>query len=253
MQEKYEMISIGLSALLVIPTIFLTNNILIIIVVFLASHTFFDWFFYRKTVQQITNNEQDKEPLVFGKHLTIMNALHLTALYLDKIIIWHFLGAAPVAIYSFAQVPIQKIIAILPIFPLALPRLGENTIDEQRKKGVISKFLRLFAVSIPAAAILILIAPLLYKFIFPQYLESIIYFQALSLLIALSPFLLLSASLVAETKKGALYIINTAAPLLKIVLFLALVPQFGLWGIVVAILVAELLRGLLVLYFFLKI
>ena len=182
-----------------------------------------------------------------------MSVLQTITIYLDKVIIWHFLGAAPLAIYIFALSPIQKIQEILPIMPLALPKLGENKIGKEEKRGIISKFLRLFAVTVPATVVLILIAPLLYKLIFPQYLDSIVYFQGLSLLIALSPFLLLSAALVTEIKKRALYIINTVAPPLKIILFLALIPHFGIWGIIAAILIDELLKGLLVLYFFLKI
>ena len=253
MRAKYEVISAGLSAALVIPAIYLTDNILIIIAIFLASHTFFDWVFYHKTVKQLINHEKDYQAISFGKHLTLTTTLETIAGHLDKIIIWNFLGAVPVAIYSFAILPIQRIQEVLPITYLALPKLGENTIDEQRKKGIISKFLRMFLVSVPTATVSILIGPFLYKFIFPQYLESIVYFQALSLLIALSPFLLLGASLVAEIKKEALYIISTSVPLLKIILFLTLIPYFGLWAIVAAILVAELLRGILTLYFFLKI
>lgn len=253
LQTKYQVISVGLGTLFLIPAIYLTNNVLIIVAVFLASHTFFDWMFYCKTKNQTINNEQDQKAISFGKNLTLITALQTAAEYLDKIIIWKFLGAIPVAIYSFAQLPIQKAREALPITPLALPKLGENKIDEKRKKGVISKFLRLFVFTIPAAAVLILIAPFLYRLIFPQYMDSVVYFQALSVIIALSPFLLLNAALIAEMKKKALYVINTGAPLLKIILFFALIPYFGIWGIVAAILIAELLRGLLSLYFFLKI
>ena len=252
LQAKYDLISTTLNAALLIPTIYLTNNVLIIIAVFLASHTFFNWLFYRRTLKQIINNEEDKSAISFGKNLTLINALQTAAEYIDKIIIWKFLGAIPVAIYSFAQLPIQKVRDMLPIVPLALPKLGENKIDENRKNGVISKFLRLFGFTIPAAVILALVAPLLYRLFFPQYLESAMYFQALSGIIAISPFLLLTAALTAETKKKALYVTNTGAPFLKIILFFVLIPHFGIWGIVAAILIAELLRDLLALYFFLR-
>ncbi len=253
LQTKYSIISAGLSTLILIPVIYITNNVLVIIVVFLVSHTFFDWLLYTKTLKQIANSEKDENAISFGKNLTLMNALQTAAEYIDKVIIWNFLGAVPVAIYAFAQLPIQKVRDMLPIVPLALPKLGENKIDEKRKRRVFSKFLKLFVISVPAAAVLVLIAPFLYRFIFPQYLESIVYFQALSLLITLSPFLLLSASLVAEMKKKALYAMNTGAPFLKIILFLALIPYLGIWGIVIAILIAEVLRGFSALYFFLKI
>lgn len=253
LQAKYQVISAGLSTLLIIPTIYLTNNVLIIIAVFLASHTFFDFLLYKKTERQAIDNERDHQAIPFGKNLTLINTLQTAAAHIDKIIIWKFLGPVPVAIYAFALLPALRIQELMPITPLALPKLGENKIDGERKKGVISKFLRLFVVTIPAAAALILIAPFLYRLVFPQYMESVVYFQALSALIALSPFLLLSAALTAEMKKKALYVINTGAPLLKIILFFALLPSFGIWGIIAAILIAELLRGLLGLYFFLKI
>lgn len=252
-QAKYQAISATLSAIVLIPTIYLTDNVIVIVAVFLAGHTFFDWLFYRKTISQLSNDEQDPTTISFGKNLTLMNALSTAAGYLDKIIVWQFLGAAPVAIYTFAQLPIQKITNLLPISVLSLPKLSENKIDKKRKKGIISKFLWLSIFTISAAMVLALIAPFLYKLIFPRYIESIKYFQALSALIALSPFLLLNATLIAEMKEKALYIINTGVPLIKIILFFIFIPHFEIWGIIVAILISEILRGLLTLHFFLKI
>jgi len=208
---------------------------------------------FQKTARQTINQEKDPLAISFGKKLSLINALQTATIYLDKIIVWRFLGAVPVAIYSFAELPIEKIKTLIPILPLALPKLGENKIDEKRKREIISKFWRLFAVSIPAATLLVLMAPLLYRLFFPQYTESIVYFQALSALVAISPFLLMVAVLVTEMKTRALYAVSMGAPFLKIILFFVLIPSFGIWGAIIAILTAELLRGLLALYFFLKI
>lgn len=253
LQAKYNLLSSGLSTILLISTIYLTNNILIIISVFLSSHTFFDWLLYRKTKNQIKNDEKDENAIFFGKNLTIMSALQTVAQYIDKIIIWSFLGAIPVAIYTFAKEPIEKVKELIPIFPLALPKLGENKIDKKRKKRIILNFLQLFLITTPTAGLLTLMAPFIYKIFFPQYMESVVYFQALSIVVVFSPFLLLNASLIAEMKKKALYMINTGAPFLKIVLFFVLVPQLGIWGIIISIIIAEFIRGLITLYFFLKI
>lgn len=252
LRAKYQIASAGLATIFLISAIYLTNNVLIIIAVFLASHTFFDWFFYKKTLKQAINDEKDESCISFGKNLTVMSAVQTAAVYLDRIIIWYFLGAVSVAVYSFAKQPIDKIRDALPIAPLALPKLGERKIDEQRKKSVLLKFIKLFAVTIPAALLLALMADPLYKLLFPQYTDSIIYFQVLSATVAISPFLLLIAALTAEMKKKALYFVNTGAPVLKIILFLALIPNFGLWGIVAAILIAEVIRGFMALYFFLR-
>lgn len=253
LHAKYQIICAGLSALLVILVVFLTANIFLIISVFLISQVFIGWFFYQKTKQQIISNEKDESAISFGKHLTLMNVFHTIAYHFDKIIIWKFLGAVPLAIYTFAISPIQKLQEMSPLIPLSLPKLGELKIDKERKKNIISKFLWLFIITVPGTIILILIAPFLYQLFFPQYMESVIYFQVLSIIIALSPFGLLSVGLVTEMKKRALYLISIFLPLFKIILFFILLPFFGIWGIIITLLITEFLGGLLVLYFFLKI
>jgi len=252
LRTKYQIASAGLAALFLISAIYLTENILIIIAVFLAAHTFFDWLFYKKTVKQAANDEKDESAISFGKHLTLMNALQTATIYLDRIIVWHFLGAVPVAIYSFAKQPIDKIRDAFPIISLSLPKLGERKIDQARKKGIIAKFFKLFAVTVPAALLLALIAKPVYGLLLGTYKDSVPYFQVLCATIAISPFLLLIAGLTAEMKKRALYFVNTGAPLVKIILFLVLCPFFGLWGVIAAILIAEIIRGAMALYFFWK-
>lgn len=253
LQAKYNIFSAGLSAIFLILIIYLTNNILIIIATFFISHTIFDWIFYKKTKKQTSNNDKDPDMVSFGKHLTLINAIEIAANQLDKIIIWKFLGALQVAVYVFAQLPIQRLKAALPITALALPKLSENKINKERKYKIISNSLWMFLATIPLAIILALMAPLLYKFLFSQYVESIIYFQVLCVTIALSPFLLLNSVLIAEIKKRELYIINIGIPLLKIFLFFVLIAQFEIWGVIITVLITEFLKGLLLLYFFLKI
>jgi O-antigen/teichoic acid export membrane protein len=252
-QAKYDIASASLSAIFLIPTIYLTNDVLIITAVFLTGQTLFNWLFYFITERQTSNDTPDPEAITFGKHLTLTQAVIIFSNYIDKIIIWKFLGAAPVAVYSFAQLPIEKIVGAIPITPLALSKLGEHKIDKKKKKAILSKFLKLFAISVPTTAILVLVAPFLYKLFFPQYVESIIYFQVLSGLIALSPCLLLTATLINRMEKKALYFVNAGVSSVKIILFLIFIPSFGVWGIIAAILIAEILKTLSALYFFLKI
>jgi O-antigen/teichoic acid export membrane protein len=251
LRAKYSLIVAGISTSLIILTIYLTNNVLIIFAVFLTGNTFLNWFFYSKTKKQTINNEQDPEAISFGKNLTFISGLSAIATYLDKIIIWHFLGAVPVAIYSFAQKPINKIKAFLPISLLALPKLGEGKMSPERKKGITRKFLLLFLVFLPVAIVMAWLAPFLYRLLFPQYMESVPFFQAMSILIAFLPFTLLNSVLISEIKKRALYTINIIAPILKITLFLTLIPYFEIWGIVIALLTAETVRIILTLIFYL--
>ncbi len=251
-QAKYLILLNFSAALVLIPVIFLTDNLILIILAYFASRTFLGTILFKLTIKKAENRAEEKETISFGKHLTLMNTAGLFAGQIDKIIIWQFLGPIPVAIYSFAQMPILRIHELIPIGPLALSKLSEKNIKEI-KKGLLKKFSKLFLFSIPFALFCVLFAPYLYKILFPAYLESIPYFQVLALTLILAPFGLLGTSLVTEMRKKELYILSFITPALQIILFLALIPFYGIWGIIAASLIVEVFNAGLVFYFFKKI
>jgi len=251
LQSKYLILLRFFNALILIPVIFFTDNLVLIVLAYFGAFTFFSAIFFKITSKVVKNQETDRETFSFGKHLTLMGGAPIFSQHIDKIIIWQFLGPLPVAIYSFAQIPILRIHELIPIFPLALPKLSERNVREI-KKELFKKFLKLFLVSIPLALFFILIAPFLYRTFFPVYLESVPYFQALALTLILAPFSLLGTSLVAEMRKKELYLLHFTSPFLQIILFLILIPFYGIWGAIVASLIASLFGGILVLYFFKK-
>jgi len=252
LQAKYSIIINILEAATFIPVLFFTNNLILIIFAYFISRSIFRALFFKLTLKKVKNQETDKETLSFGEHLTLMQAIGLFAQRIDKIIIWQFLGPIAVATYSFAQIPLQRIQGLIPISPLALPKLSERNVREI-KKGISRKFLKLFLLAIPLTLLLVLIAPLIYKILFPQYIESIPYFQVLVLSLLFIPFSLLSTSFVAEMRKKELYITSVITPILKIILFLILIPFYGIWGIISAILITQVCGNALIFYFFKKI
>ncbi len=250
--SKYELLSAFLVALITIPVIIITNNPIVIIVALFGSQSIFNGILLLKTLKQRKNDEILQETISFGKNLTVMGAITVVVNQIDKIILWKFFGPIQLAIYSFAQTPINQIYGMLPIGTLALPRIGEKGVKEI-KEGILKKFRKLLIASIFLCIITILIAPYFYKIIFPQYINSAPYFQVFALAILFAPFALLESSLVAETKKRELYIISTISPLLKVLLFLILIPFWQIWGIIIAILLARLIESILTLHFFSKI
>ena len=246
-------LDLGIAATL-ITALFFTNKLWLILTAFLGSTAFFYTIAYLYTKNKVKNKEIDENLIPFGKSLTLMNVIVTIAEYIDKVILWKLLGPIDVAIYAFALKPIEKVRGFTPIQSLALPKLIEKSIENKKqKKAIFCKFLLMFTVSIPLAVTVFLAAPFVYKFIFPQYMNSVIYFQALSLLIATLPLGILGTAFISEMKTRYLYIINTAVPLFKIILFLSLTPFYGIWGIVIGLLSAEILRGILSIYFFWKI
>lgn len=243
----------GIAAVLV-ATLFLTNKLWLILTAFFGGTAFFYTIAYFYTQKKVKNKEIDESLIPFGKSLTLISIIGTIAEYIDKVILWKFLGPFQLAIYTFALKPVEKVRSFTPIQGLVLPKLAEKGVKEkERKKSIFRKFLLMFAVSIPLAAIAALVAPFVYKLVFPQYMDSVTYFRPLLLLVAALPIGIIGTALIAEMKTRYLYITNTAVPLFKIILFLVLTPFYGIWGIVIAILLAEVLRGILSIYFFWKI
>lgn len=251
-KSKYSFLSSLFVALTIIPVIYYTENVFYLILAFFLSHTLFEGIFLLKTLKQVKNKDEDKKAISFGKHLTVMSSIASVAYQADKIILWKFLGPVQVAVYSFAHLLYIRIEELFPVSILALPKLSEKNI-KSIKKELLEKTFKLILLIVPLVIIGVIIAPYFYRIAFPQYMESVFYFQVLIFLLLLAPFQILSSSLIVEMRKKALYITNTIIPFLKIALFIILVPFWGILGIVISILIAEFLRCLMYLYFFLKI
>lgn len=251
-QSKYLILINALTASVLIPVIFFLDNLIVIVFTYFAFRSLLETIFFKLTLKRISNQREEKKAISFGKHLTLIEGAVMFGNRIDAIIIWQFLGPVAVAIYAFAQLPILKMKELAPISSLALPKLSKKNIKEI-KSHLFKKFLKLFLVSTPFALFYILLAPYFFKVFFPSYLESVFYSQILALTLILLPFLLLETSLVAEMKKKELYTIQFATPFLKIVLFLTLVPLYEIWGVIYAILLAQIFNGGLLLYFFKKI
>ena len=240
-------------AISVIIALFTTDSIWIIIAVFFLSTALFNFIAYLYTSKQILNEEIDEEMVPYGKNLTVMGFIGTIASHLDKIVIWKFLGPIDVAVYTFSYTPINKLKGFIPIRGLLLPKLSESGVKgKNRKKKIFKKFLLMFTITIPFAGLLAVAAPFVYKLVFPQYLDSVIYFQVLTVLLALLPFAVIGISLVAEMKTKYLYITRTVTPSTKIALFLVLTPIYEIWGVVFAIIFSVFISGVMNLYFFWK-
>jgi len=177
----------------------------------------------------------------FGKHLSLMSAMGTVAGHIDKILLWHFLGAVPLAIYSFATLPITHFQKALKISEtLAFPKFA-NQEKEIFKKTLIPKILKFSAILIIPVGLYILLAPYVYKLVFPQYLESIKYSQYYALVLLLFPKRFIGQVLTAQAKTKSIYAITTTNILVKIVLLLILLPLYGIWGAIAALMLPSLL------------
>jgi O-antigen/teichoic acid export membrane protein len=76
------------------------NNLIFIIIIYLISYTFFNCFYYHRSLKYIENNKKDEKFLEYGWFLTKINISGIIANNIDKILVGILLGPANLAIYA---------------------------------------------------------------------------------------------------------------------------------------------------------
>lgn len=211
------------------------TSVVALITAFYISTIVLSVYFHYQTIKVYRpHGGADPETTPYGMHLSLMNVLGRIASYIDKVLVFHYLGAAPLAVYSFAVAPSQYVLRLNSVFKaLALPKLSER--DILTLKATLPRKIGFhFLAALTATIGYILLVPYFFTFLFPQYIESIPYAQVMGLTILSAPGVWLGQTLLAHMRKRELYIINTISPLIKIGLFLTLIPTFGIWGVVYA-------------------
>lgn len=232
----------------------LTTDVTIIIAVYFISTTVIRMsltlifhFFYTP------NSEVSENYISYGKHLSLMAVLGAISSEADKVLLWHFLGPSALATYTFALGPVVYVQSCFrSLESLAFPKLA-STHARILRKTLPTKLIRLFIVIVPCVVVYVMLAPTLYGIFFPQYIGSATFSQALSLLLLFLPQKLLGATLRAKSQKKALYIVATVNPLVRIVLLVFLVPAYGIWGAVFAVIIPAFLNLLAMSHFFRRI
>lgn len=243
-----------ISALAVGATALLSNDPLLIFLAFILSQTIVSVPIFIHTLRQVPEQESDpkvtKEAFRFGVRLTIIGSLIKIAAELDKIIVFQLLGAAQLAIYTFAlAIPRQLVATKGTLEILALPKFSGHTFRSLRH-GMLPKIIASFIFSIGIILLYWVTAPILYKLLFPQYTDSVIYSQYLSLTILIIPVSFLRQALLMHKHEKAIYFIDISEPVIRIGLYVLLIPVFGILGAVYALITTTFLQILYYLLIF---
>lgn len=228
------------SALLLVSVYFIEDPLLLVAIFFLGNAVASLFFFSRVSKREPPVSTDINEIAKYGAHLSLMNLLSTLAGQLDKVLVFHYLGAAQLAIYTFATAVPKQLRGLISVAsPLAAPKLANRSIDEL-KKSIPQKFLASLLIVGPIVVAYIIAAPYLFKLFFPQYLNSVPYSQAFAL------FLLILGNMsdAALTAKGAVtekYVLNIGSGLLNILLMFIGIKWYGLWGLIIAVVVGKYL------------
>ncbi|MBN2094115.1 MAG: oligosaccharide flippase family protein [Candidatus Zambryskibacteria bacterium] len=235
-QTRYNIVRKVVSLIAIVGTLFVTQNILVVLLVYFIALTIPAGFFLWQTVKKhLFNRKNDPKAVNYGKHLSVVYVIGLLLGELDKILVFHYLGAINLAVYALAVAPTDQIKGILKnVNALAMPRFSNRTPEEIRRT-LWHKVLILALVITIMVLGYIFLAPIFFKIFFPKYLTSIPYSQILS--ISLIPAVLSSfiyTILEAQKDKAGIYKYNIYFNTFGIVILIPLIYFFGIWGAVIS-------------------
>ncbi len=134
-QSKYNLINILITLVLTTGAIVLTKNIYWIVFAYFFSITVPNIFFIWLTNKYYkTNNSVDQDTIKYGKNLSAVNIISLIFAQLDKVLVFHYVGAVDLAVYSLATAPNDQIKGLLKnLNTLAMPKYSERSGAEVRE------------------------------------------------------------------------------------------------------------------------
>ncbi len=223
-------------------SVLLSGNLVILVLAYAGG-----WLLVRavataRTLRQVPlSGTTDPETIPYGKHLSVMGVVGTLANYADRLLIFHYLGAVELAIYTVATGPAEQLKSLFKnIAAIALPRFSRRS----RAELLASTFQKTWRLALSTFAIAILFSaaiPFLYPLLFPKYPEAVLFAQVFAISTVGIALILPQTALQALSATRELYVLSFASAIAQIIALFIGVLYFGLWGVVIARVAVRLL------------
>lgn len=237
----------GLPLLALIGTIFLTHDPLWLVLVFCVTNTATSLYFYFRTIAAYTPDPEKTDPgmLTYAKHLSVIGVLEGVATSIDQVLLFHYVGAAGLAVYIFSTSIVDQAKGPLKNLDSMMQARFASQPSANIRESMGNKFLWLALTVVAGVIAYIVAAPFLYAIFFPAYIEAVPYSQVYALSLLGLIFGPAGSYLIAKRKIRAQYI-NSIIGWVAQITFVAIgVIWWGLWGLVVARVLSRLTMGTL--------
>lgn len=192
-----------------------------------------------------------REVTHFGKHYTAMNVLAVISRQIDRLSVFHVQGSIALALFAIAQAIPERLKGLM---NSALPSILSN-LSRRSHEMIRASFYRRIAQGMAIGFVVLacywLAAPLLFRYILPKYLPSLIYSQWYSISIVFSlPILYIANVFQSQGMLRELYTQTVFGNLSRIIMLPLLMYFFGIWGLIygtIAIIGASMLLGILLM------
>ena len=220
-----------------LTALFLTDDPVLLVIVYFASHALSMGLLYARTVRRHPEPvEPHPEMVSYGRHLSVMSFIGLVGNNLDNVIVYGALGPSALAAYALAQLPLTHTLKLLSQGgSLIFPKFASRSFAEIRE-GIGYKLMLYALVAGGAVAAYLMLAPYLFGLLFPAYPEAVIVSQVLMLAVLAKPFTLYAQAFAAHGRTGVQHFVQISVTAVKLSLLLLLIPAYGIWGAVAAVL-----------------
>jgi O-antigen/teichoic acid export membrane protein len=238
--------------LCLVATMIISGKPLWLVTTYFVSNAFVGTVLYFRVLKIYQPNDKiDSHFLGYGKHLSLMNVLNVIANNIDQILVFHYIGAAQLAIYNFATaLPNQIKGPLKGLDNLMFPKFAARE-DGQIREGMRYKFMWFTIFGIIVTTLYIVFTPFIFHIFFPKYNDAIFYSRIFSVSLLGMAFGPAGTYLAAKKKIKEQYIINISSAVLQIILVTIGIIWWGLFGLIIARVLTRLTGGLLteILYY----
>ncbi len=223
-----------------------TNSVVVLIALYFISNTLIGLVLYYRILKIYSpGSSVDPEMMSYGKHLSFINILNGVVDNIDQVLVFHYIGAAELAVYNFAiAIPDQIKGPVKSLSNLMFPKFAERK-DEDIRKGMTHKFFQLFLATIVTIIIYFFVAPYVYTIFFPKYVDAIFYSQLYSISLLWIIFTPASTYLNAKKKIREQYIANLSISTLQISFVCIGIIYGGLIGLILARIANRIMWGVI--------
>ncbi|MBI5405849.1 oligosaccharide flippase family protein [Candidatus Kaiserbacteria bacterium] len=178
-QMLYSIIDNIFTTGVMVVAVLLTTSPLLLVCAYFISNTLGAFYFYRRTKILYASDEkkQDTGMLTFSKHLSALGVLGGIVDAVDQILIFHFAGAAQLAVFAFATaLPDQFKTPTKTLSTMISSGFARRTKNEIHH-GMTNKFWWYFVFAVCVVVAYLIAAPYIFRLFFPAYMDSVFYSQ----------------------------------------------------------------------------
>lgn len=229
----YNIVSSLVITLVMTIIVILKGKVFMLSLAFFATNTIVNYYFYRKTIpfinEELSIDKEVESHIAYGKHLSFIGAISSIAQYIDGVLVFHYLGSTPLAIYSFATIVPDGLKNIIKIInPLSLPKFSKKNL--QQFPDILRKTLIIFFIILIFILVYFFISPLIFKVLFPKYIDSLMYTRIYSFSLIGAATILPLSFLTGRSSKKEILTFNTVTSIFRIISLFIGVKYFGING-----------------------